>query len=91
MAEYTRVLDRLADLAGHEITNAQIRSSISAYNVVRAKIRTLEQIRICASGRISAAETSALLRAGTRIMPEEFTILLDEALDFISKRNPPRA
>lgn len=88
VTEYARVREGLAELAGHEITDEQIRSSISAYNAVRSRIRKLDQIRLDSPERISAAETTALLRAGTRMMPGPFAGLLDQAMDSIRARKP---
>jgi benzoyl-CoA reductase subunit C len=86
LAEYARIRRRLADLAGREITDEEIRSSIAVYNGVRARIRQLEQIRLDVRSPLSAAEAAALLRAGGRMMPEEFIVLLDEAIDAVLQR-----
>ena len=86
-AEYARIRGRLAELGGCEITDERIRSSICAYNAVRARIRQLEQIRLDSPNRLAAAEVAALLRAGARMMPEEFVALLDDAMEAVSKRD----
>ncbi len=85
-AEYGRVRTRLAELAGTEITDGQIRSSIATYNRVRERVRRLQGIRLNGRNQLSAAETAALLRAGGRMMPEDFLTLLDDALRVISSR-----
>lgn len=88
VAEYARLRARLAEVADREIRDEQIRSSISAYNAVRTRIRRLEQIRRDAPERLSAAETAAVLRAGARMMPEAFAPLLDDVIELVSTRKP---
>jgi benzoyl-CoA reductase subunit C len=85
-AEYRRVLERLAELIGGTIGEADLRKSLSVYNENRARIRRLYQIRRESPQLLSATETYALVRAGTLIPPEEHTALLDEALDGLSRR-----
>ena len=86
IAEYARIRARLADLAGRRITDDEIRSSISLYNGLRARIRRLDEIRRDMPNRLSAAEAAALLRAGARMMPEDFSALLDGAIDAVCRR-----
>ncbi len=81
VAEYTRIRARLEHLAGRKITDEQLQSSISIYNRVRAGIRQIEEIRRETPDRLPAADAAALLRAGARMMPEEFVPLLDEAIE----------
>ncbi len=86
IAEYARIRARLAHLAGRAITDEQIQASISIYNRVRAGIRQLEEIRRETPDRLAAAEASALLRAGARMMPEAFVPLLDETIETARRR-----
>jgi benzoyl-CoA reductase subunit C len=86
VAEYWRVLDHLAALAGGRVPDGDLKRSIEHYNENRARVRRLYAIRREAPQLLGAAECYALVRAGALLPPEEHTALLDEALDGLSRR-----
>lgn len=85
-AEYRRVLDGLAVLAGRAVSEGELTKSIEQYNRNRARIRRLYEIRRESPQLLGAVECYALVRAGTLVPPEAHAELLDEALDGLSRR-----
>lgn len=86
VAEYRRVVERLADFTGQSIGDADLRGSLAVYNDNRERVRRLYQIRRESPQLLSATESYVLVRAGTLMPPEEHTALLDEALDGLPRR-----
>jgi len=86
VAEYRRVLDRLAALTGGPVSERDLKKSIEQYNASRARVRRLYEIRRESPQLLSASECYALVRAGTLTPPDEHAELLDEALDGLSRR-----
>ncbi|MFQ5898240.1 MAG: 2-hydroxyacyl-CoA dehydratase [Candidatus Methylomirabilia bacterium] len=86
VAEYKRIVDSLAELDGRSVGVDDLTRSIAVYNENRARIRRLYQIRRETPQLLSATESYVLMRAGTFMLPEEHTALLDEVLDGLRRR-----
>ncbi|MBI1987725.1 MAG: 2-hydroxyacyl-CoA dehydratase [Nitrospinae bacterium] len=78
--EYARFKRLLEELSGKQISPESLRHSLQLYNRQRALIRRLYEIRRHSPWLISAADTYALLRVGTRIPVEEHLGMLEAVL-----------
>jgi benzoyl-CoA reductase subunit C len=90
VAEYRRLLEALAPVTGHAASDADVRASLRLYNRVRALVRRLYAIRSEAPEMLSAAESYALVRAGTLLPVEEHLALLEEAVRALDARSARR-
>lgn len=77
-SEYLRLQGMMEELSGRRITPEALRRSISLYNHQRSLIRRLYRIRRETPWRLSAADTYAVLRAGTFLPVEEHTEMLEK-------------
>ncbi|MBI4319982.1 MAG: 2-hydroxyacyl-CoA dehydratase [Chloroflexi bacterium] len=87
VGEYGRLKSAYEQLAGRRVDDADIRRSIAAYNRTRSLVRQLYAIRRERPHLVSATESYALVKAGTRLMPEEHERILREALAAIESRD----
>ena len=85
-AEYRRLLAALADLTGRAATDEEIGASLALFDDARRLVRELYRIRAEAPVKVSAAESYALVRAGTLSPVEEHVALLKSALAGITDR-----
>ncbi|MBI4716952.1 MAG: 2-hydroxyacyl-CoA dehydratase [Planctomycetes bacterium] len=85
-AEFERFRTNLARHLGRSIPDAAVARSLELYNQVRARTRELYELRRARPGVISAADTYAVVQAGTRMMPEEFAELLEDLLFNLRQR-----
>lgn len=85
-SEYRRVLQGLQQRSGHVPTVDDLNRSIALYNRIRSGLRDLYQIRTESPHLISAAESFALVRAGTLMAPEDFLGILGRVLAEIPGR-----
>ncbi|MDE3108582.1 MAG: 2-hydroxyacyl-CoA dehydratase [Acidobacteriota bacterium] len=85
-SEYRRVLNGLQERSGHAASVDDLNRSIALYNRIRLALRDLYQIRTESPHLISAAESFALLRAGTLMAPEDFLEILGSVLGEIPTR-----
>jgi len=84
--ELARVKAQYEELAGRHITDDDLRRSIAAYNRTRALVSQLYAVRHKSPHLVSAAESYALVKAGTRLEPEEHERILRDALAAIENR-----
>jgi benzoyl-CoA reductase subunit C len=84
--EYQRLARTLEELSGQKITLDSLQNSLRLYNRQRHLIRQLYELRREAPWLISAAETYALLRAGTTITVEEHIRFLEGVLAWLPQR-----
>jgi len=80
-AEFARFRDNLSARVGRPITDEAIAESTKIYNRVRSLMRDLYDHRMRHSGAIAASDVCTVIRAGTRMMPEDFIPLLEALLD----------
>ncbi|MBI2954436.1 MAG: 2-hydroxyacyl-CoA dehydratase [Chloroflexi bacterium] len=85
--EYARVKSSYERLAGRTVRDEDIHQSISLYNRVRALMRRLYSIRSETPHLLSTAECYALVKAGTRLPPEEHELILQDAIAAILRRS----
>jgi benzoyl-CoA reductase subunit C len=85
-SEYRRVLNGLQERSGYTPTVDDLNRSIALYNRIRSALRDLYQIRTESPHLISAAESFALVRAGTLMAPEDFLAILARVLGEIPGR-----
>ena len=78
--EYRRILGRLSIVTGEPVDDEALDHSVAVYNENRAKIRELYRVRRESPNQISATDAYLVVRAGTRMLPEEHTALLDDVL-----------
>ena len=88
--ELRRVRATLSDLAGRRIDDAALVGSIALYNRWRAGVTRLYELRRTAPEKVSAAESYALVRAGTLLSVEAHLPMLEEALLAIAARSGKR-
>lgn len=86
VSEFERFRTKLAKHLGQPIETEAIRKSLVLYNQVRDRIRKLFVYRQDNPGAISASEICAITRAGTRMMPETYLVMLDQVLELIKAR-----
>jgi benzoyl-CoA reductase subunit C len=85
--EYRRILFELEKLAGHKVTDDDIRGSIALYNRSRQLIRELYEMRAREPHLVRAWESYLLVRAGNLMPVEEHIAILEEALPALRARN----
>lgn len=84
--EYDRIVKTFEEISGHQVDNEDLNRSIRLYNITRSQVRSLYNIRRARPEILSAAESYALVRVGTRIPPEEHRRILEDALEAIKSR-----
>ncbi len=89
-AELRRIRAAVQELAGRPADDSALRDSIALYNRWRRNVRALYDLRRTAPEKLSAAESYALVRAGTLMPVEEHLPLLEEALVQIPARAAKR-
>ena len=85
-AEFERFRGKLSDRIGRPIHDDDIGTSLELYNRVRALTHAVYDHRKQHPRSITAAELATIVRAGTRMMPEDFAGLLDELRNAIQGR-----
>jgi benzoyl-CoA reductase subunit C len=85
-AEYRRLLDALAPVTGHAASDGDLARSVGLYNRARSLMRRLYAVRAAAPERLSAAESYALVRAGTLLPVEEHVAMLEAAVGALETR-----
>ncbi|MFQ5491072.1 MAG: 2-hydroxyacyl-CoA dehydratase [Phycisphaerae bacterium] len=85
-AEFDRFRRNLSEHLGRAIPDQNIGASLHLYNRVRQRTRQLYDYRKQHPGSISAAELYTVVQAGTRMMPEDLVILLEQLLDQLPQR-----
>jgi len=88
--ELRRVRAMLVELTGRPADDGTLRASIALYNRWRAQVARLYAIRRTAPEKVSAAESYALLRAGTMLPVAQHLVLLERALAEIGSRTGKR-
>lgn len=87
-AEFERFRKNLSEHLGRPIRDDAIGKSLIVYNRVRRLTRALYAQRRDRPGSISAAELYTVAQAGTCMMPEDFTDLLEMLIELVPKREP---
>jgi benzoyl-CoA reductase subunit C len=85
-AEYARLLDSLLELTGRPRSQVDLAASLEAYNRSRELVRALYRARRDWPERLSAADSYALVRAGTLLPVAEHVALLQRALAAVEAR-----
>lgn len=85
-AEFERFRTNLSAHLGKPIELADITASLQLYNKVRSRIHALYAYRRDNPLSLTATELSTVIRAGTRMMPEDYVTLLDQLLEKIKDR-----
>jgi benzoyl-CoA reductase subunit C len=85
-SEYRRVLNGFEKVAGRKATAEDLNRSIALYNRIRATLRELDQVRAASPQSLSAAESWLLTRLGSLIPPDEYLVLLEQALEEVKTR-----
>lgn len=80
-AEFARFRDKLAARVGRPISDEAIAESIKIYNRIRQLMRELYEYRKTNAGTIAGSDLCTVIRAGTRMMPEDFIPLLVALLE----------
>ena len=81
--EYRRLLDRLQELTGKTVTNADVNNSIALYNTARSLMGTLYVFRRDHPHILTTRELYSLVRAGHILTVEEHIRLLEHALRLV--------
>lgn len=89
-AEFARFRDNLSARLGRPISDESIAQSTKLYNQVRRLMRELYDHRKVHSDAIASSELSIVIRAGTRMMPEDFAPLLESLLEHIKSTPSPQ-
>lgn len=85
--EYERLRGDVEQIAGHKITDAHLRGSISVFNENRRLMRQLYVVRRDAPSRLAVDECYALVALGGLITREEHNAVLRRALALIRARD----
>ena len=87
--EMRELRDGLANLAGREVTDDDIRRSIAVYNENRRWVNKVYDFRSAFPWKAPSAEVYLLMRAGMVLPPEEHTLLMREYLAAAEAANRP--
>jgi len=87
--EMRELRDGLANLAGREVTDDDIRRSIVVYNENRRWVNRIYDFRSDFPWKAPSAEVYLLMRAGMVLPPEEHTLLMREYLAAAEAANRP--
>ena len=87
--EMRELRDGLANLAGREISDDDIRRSIAVYNENRRWVNRVYDFRADFPWKAPSAEVYLLMRAGMVLPPEEHTLLMREYLAAAEAANRP--
>jgi len=87
--EMRELRDGLANLAGREVTDDDIRRSIVVYNENRRWVNEVYDFRSAFPWKAPSAEVYLLMRAGMVLPPEEHTLLMREYLAAAEAANRP--
>ena len=87
--ELRELRDGLANLAGREVTDDDIRRSIAVYNENRLWVNKVYDFRADFPWKAPSAEVYLLMRAGMVLPPEEHTLLMREYLAAAEAANRP--
>ncbi len=87
--EMRELRDGLANLAGREVTDDDIRRSIAVYNENRRWVNRVYDFRSDFPWKAPSAEVYLLMRAGMVLPPEEHTLLMREYLAAAEAANRP--
>ncbi len=85
-AEFERFRSNLSKHLKRPISDQAVAASLEVYNRVRALTRTLYGFRKTHPGSITAGELHVVIRAGTRMMPEDFIPLLEQLVEQVPLR-----
>ena len=87
--EMRELRDGLANLAGREVSDDDIRRSIAVYNENRRWVNRVYDFRSDFPWKAPSAEVYLLMRAGMVLPPEEHTLLMREYLAAAEAANRP--
>jgi len=87
--ELRELRDGLANLAGREVSDNDIRRSIAIYNENRLWVNKVYDFRAAFPWKAPSAEVYLLMRAGMVLPPEEHTLLMREYLAAAEAANRP--
>lgn len=87
--EMRELRDGLAELAGREVSDGDIRRSIAVYNENRRWVNRVYDFRADFPWKAPSAEIYLLMRAGMVLPPEEHTLLMREYLAAAEAANRP--
>ncbi len=82
-AEFERFRTNLSNHLGRPITDDAIRESLTLYNEIRGLTRRLYTHRMAHPTSIEAADLYAVVRAGTRMMPEDYLPMLRDLCEHV--------
>ncbi|MCL5958643.1 MAG: 2-hydroxyacyl-CoA dehydratase [Chloroflexi bacterium] len=88
--EYERIKKTFEEIASRRVLDEDLHRSIRIYNRTRGLVKSLYGLRRARPQSLSAAESYALVRVGTRIPPEEHLHLLQDALEAARGREAKR-
>ncbi|MBI3460475.1 2-hydroxyacyl-CoA dehydratase, partial [Candidatus Acetothermia bacterium] len=77
----------IEQIAGHSISEEDLRKSIALYNENRSLLRELYNLRKESPWLLSASESFVIVKAGTILPKEEHNQLLREILSLLPERN----
>lgn len=83
VSQYANIRKRLEEIAGHTITDDDIRGAIKVYNACHAQQRRFVKLAGEHPDAVSAVKRSAVLKAGWFMLKDEYTALLQELNDAI--------
>jgi len=89
IGEMREFLSDLEDLAGHKISDDDIRASIAVYNENRRAISELYRLRAAKPWQAPASEAYLVMRAGLLLPVEEHTQLVREYIAAATAENRP--
>jgi len=85
--EYLRIKKDIEQVTGHCMFEKDLRESIALYNENRRLLRELYDLRRRSPWLVSAAESFAIVKAGTILPKEEHNNFLKEVLSLLPERN----
>jgi len=88
--ELNELRDMLAEISGHEATDAEIRNSITLYNENRRLVRQVYGFRSKQPWKAPSSEVYLLMRAGMILAVEEHNRMLKEYLAAAEAENRPK-
>lgn len=76
----------IEEVTGKEITSADLKTTIAAYNVTRRLFKKIQELRKADNPPISGAEMQEVVNAATALPREDYNFLLERLLDELEEK-----
>lgn len=88
ISQYTRIKEKLEEIAGHPITEADLKASIKVYNQSRKARREFVKLAGEHPELVTPTQRSAVLKSACFMLKEEHTQLLEQLNELLRQAGP---